>query len=177
MIRHECILFTFSFQLGEGWTQRKSRRAMGENECKKKKKVTFPRAGRAEVNTFPSPGSLVCGGLPLSKPSTHPASLPVPTRPAHPISPPGRRRVSSSALALQTAQKHLVRVEGTRARQDRMWKEAGASGEMRASASRNTTCTRRRRREEKENSRVSAACPAKGWRASAREDDGTPERT
>lgn len=42
----------------------------------KKKKVTFPRVRRAEVNTFPSPGSLVCGGLPLSKPSTHPASLP-----------------------------------------------------------------------------------------------------
>lgn len=75
---------------------------------------------------------------------------PRPPRPAHPISPPGRRRVSSSALALQTAQKHLARVEGTRARQDRMWKEAGGELGDEGSASRKTTCRRRRRREEKE---------------------------
>lgn len=102
------------------------------NARKKKKRSHFREHGepsRTEVNTFPSPSSLVCGGpSPLKN---HPPTLPVPTRSAHPISPPGRRRVSSSALALQTAQKHLVWVEGTRARQDRMWKEAAACGEMR----------------------------------------------
>lgn len=81
MIRHECILFTLSFQLGEGRTQRKSRGEMGEYECKKKGHFSeSSAASRAEVNPFPSPGSLVCGGLPLSKPSTHPAS-PLPTPP------------------------------------------------------------------------------------------------
>lgn len=56
---------------------------------------------------FPSPGSLV-HRVSLSHP-VHP--LPDPQRSKHPIIPPGRRSVSSSALAARTAQKHL---EGTR---------------------------------------------------------------
>lgn len=67
----------------------------------------------------------------IHPPAHHTSLHPQPLRPAHPISPPGRRRVSSSVLAFQTAQKHLVRVEGTRARQHRMWREAGVNWEMR----------------------------------------------
>lgn len=56
---------------------------------------------------FPSPGSLVHRAS-LSHP-IHPLSDP--QRSKHPIIPPGRHSVSSSALAARTAQKHL---EGTR---------------------------------------------------------------
>lgn len=133
------------------------------NAKKKKKRSLFRERAEPRSIRSPAPAPWCAEAFPSQNhPPTQPASLPVPRRPAHPISPPGRRRVSSSALALQTAQKHLVRVEGTRARQDRMWKEAGASGETRGSASRNTTCTRRRRREEKEKLQSVSCLPCTG---------------
>lgn len=152
MIGHECILFTFSFQLGEGWTQRKSRRGMGENECKKKKGHSFESEhSRAEVNTFPSPGSLVCGGLLFPKPSTDPPSLP-------PFPTPEARASHQSTwpppcLLICVSASDCTKTSGqggrdtSKAGQD----VEGSRGELgdEGSASRKTTCRRRRRREEK----------------------------
>lgn len=107
---------------------------------------------RAEVNTFPSPGSLVCRGLLLSKPSTRPPFLP----PS--LTPEARASHQSTwpppCLLICVSASDCTKTSGpggrdtSKAGQD----VEGSRGELgdEGSASRKTMCSRRRRRGEKE---------------------------
>lgn len=120
----------------------------GQTEEDERKRIFLQQARRPEVNVFPSPRAS------LSHP-IHPLSNPQRSR--HPIIPPGRRAVSSSALELrsvaaQTAQKHL---DGTRRGRAGYGREPGASTRScgpPATTARVLTL------------QPTAACAARGWR-------------
>lgn len=120
--------------------------------AKKKGHSSESEHSRAEGNTSPSPGSLVCGGLLLSKPFTHPPSLLPSTTP--------KARASHQStwpppcLLICVSASDCTKTSGpggrdtSKAGQD----VEGSRGELgdEGSASRKTTCRRRRRGEEKE---------------------------
>ena len=156
-IRHDCILFIFSPTLPtrrgtDRQTEKKRRRQVGNTQLMQAFFVFFllPWAHQDEVNVFPSPVSLVYVFFSLfhsRSPSAHP---PAPNS----RSPEVRTSHNSTWPRLQLficvnapdrrCKKDCTKTSGPtgreKARQDRMWKEAGERRETR-STSHNTICT------------------------------------
>lgn len=155
MVRHECILFIFSRTLP---TRLGTDIEANREEEKKTNGRKLMQKGLSSMST-PSwgqcvPQSRLPGVWCLSlTPSTHPRSLEVQAS-HHSTWLPLQLFICVNASDRRCLDCTKTSGPGGRdkARQDRMWKEAGVSREMR-STSHNTICT---------NSKVSAACPAKG---------------
>lgn len=103
----------------------------GQTEEDERKRIFLQQPRRPEVNVFPSPRAS------LSHP-IHPLSNPQRSR--HPIIPPGRRAVSSSALELRSCSDRTKTSGRDEERQGRIWKGARGEQEELRTTGHNSTC-------------------------------------